>query len=476
MKKAPVAWKQRPGRFIAIAAATLILCWPALWNRFPLLFVDSYEYIYTGPGILQKLLGEPVPYGFGAYASNRSEIFSAGLFLIDGGTNLWPFIVLQSLMTAWIIWLVVRSLVQRRPVAMYLVLVASLSMLTSVGWYASYVMPDILGSVLYLCLYLFVFARQTLRHWEFPAVIAISLWCLAAHATHFVVAASLCGLLVVLWLLKWKPIQRSASAIFLVACLILVAAVGQIVVHQRLYAKPSLLGNAPPFLMARLITDGPALLYLRQNCNSLNWTLCAHLSNLSSEEGDFLWRSNSIWQTATPHEKELIKNEQMPLVFATLRTYPLQQIVVSLSHFARMLVTIGPTDFGPYPVFTPRNLNINIKDSGPAYERSRQAHDAMPQHFFRLLQLPVIALSALIAGFFLVFYWRSMQSRILGLAMVVFFTVLANAFVAGVLSGPFPRYQGRVAWLVPLLAGLLAWEYWTRRTSVAEARALPLEQ
>jgi hypothetical protein len=483
MKNVSAAWREGLKRFFAVLTATFILCWPALWNRFPLLFFDSYEYIYTGPGILQKLLGQTVPYGYSSYASNRSEIFSAGLFLVDRGVSLWPFIVLQSLLTAWIIWLVVRSVVQHRPVAAYLVLVASLSVLTSVSWYASDIMPDILGPVLYLCLYLLVFAAKTLRRREYPLVLALSLWCLVAHTTHLLVAVCLSGCFILLWLFKWKSIRCSSRAIVLVPCLILLAVAAQTAVHQRLYAKPAPFGNAPPFVMARLITDGPALLYLQQHCNSLDWTLCTHLSNLSSNEGDFLWRPGGVWQTANPEERENLKREQMPLILATLRTYPRQQIAISLANFAHMLVRMGPSDFDPYPVFTPRNLDINIKDSSQAYERSRQAHRQMPQRFFRLLQLPVIALSASVAVLLLLLGWRSLPTealavvdRFLGLAVVVFFTVLANAFIAGVLSGPFPRYQGRVAWLIPLLAGLLAWEIWTARISSEKTLASSPEQ
>ena len=33
--------------------------------------------------------------------------------------------------------------------------------------------------------------------------------------------------------------------------------------------------------------------------------------------------------------------------------------------------------------------------------------------------------------------------------------LVMNAAVCGILSGPQPRYQGRVVWLLPLLAGAL---------------------
>ena len=40
--------------------------------------------------------------------------------------------------------------------------------------------------------------------------------------------------------------------------------------------------------------------------------------------------------------------------------------------------------------------------------------------------------------------------------------VLANAVICGVLSGPYPRYQARVEWIIPLGALLLLAQWWER--------------
>jgi len=48
---------------------------------------------------------------------------------------------------------------------------------------------------------------------------------------------------------------------------------------------------------------------------------------------------------------------------------------------------------------------------------------------------------------------------VIGLTAVIVFVVVANAAVTGVLSNVEDRYQARVIWLVPLLAGVfvLTW-------------------
>ena len=54
---------------------------------------------------------------------------------------------------------------------------------------------------------------------------------------------------------------------------------------------------------------------------------------------------------------------------------------------------------------------------------------------------------------------RGWSRRLVGFTAVVFAVVITNAIVTGALSAVVHRYQARVVWLVPLLAGvlLLSW-------------------
>jgi len=60
-------------------------------------------------------------------------------------------------------------------------------------------------------------------------------------------------------------------------------------------------------------------------------------------------------------------------------------------------------------------------------------------------------------------------SRLVSLAVLIVFVVIANAAVTGILSNVDDRYQGRVIWLLPLLAGLLLLTWVDQRR---KARAL----
>ena len=55
--------------------------------------------------------------------------------------------------------------------------------------------------------------------------------------------------------------------------------------------------------------------------------------------------------------------------------------------------------------------------------------------------------------------WRTRRTRLLGLFAVAVPALIGNAFVTAVFSGISSRYQSRVIWLVPLLAGLSVLDY-----------------
>ena len=73
--------------------------------------------------------------------------------------------------------------------------------------------------------------------------------------------------------------------------------------------------------------------------------------------------------------------------------------------------------------------------------------------------------TALAAAGLAILWWRgTLTRRERSIVLFVLAALLLNAAICGALSGPHPRYQARVVWLLPLLAGAL----WLR------ARPLPV--
>jgi len=442
---------RRVGRAIAVVAGALMMVWPALCNGYPLLYPDSISYLGDGRWLAKILLLHRAT-GFSAM---RAEIYSLGIFPFHWNVTAWPILALQALLTSYVLWLVMRSLVARQVVAKFLVLVGMINLTTSLGWYVCFIMPDILGPVLYLTIYLLVFARETLSMRERWTVYAIAGWTMAAHSTHLVLAVAVCMLLGLLLALRWSPMRGRGRKIAWVAAIALLAAGAQMALHGVLYGKPSLNGNRLPYLTARLVADGPGRWYLQLHCGERRWAMCAWVGNLPHTDDDFLWADGGVWQSASSDAQEQILREEMPLALATVRAYPMAQMRVSLDNFGEELVNFGLWDFDSN-AWIESHLDTVLPGARAKYQHTRQAQSRLPVVLFSAVQQWVVMASvlAIVGGVPLLSIRR--RGRILGLVAIVVSVVIANALVTAVFSEVDSRYQSRVIWLIPLLAGLIA--------------------
>jgi hypothetical protein len=91
------------------------------------------------------------------------------------------------------------------------------------------------------------------------------------------------------------------------------------------------------------------------------------------------------------------------------------------------------------------------------FEASRQARGTLLAAVAPLAPLHplMVAAGALVAALAAVRALRRGQRAALALVLVVAVGADANAFAAGALSKPHHRYQARIAWLIPLAAGMV---------------------
>jgi len=457
--------KSHAAHFFAVSAGALLLSWPALLNRYPLLYADSIGYIGDGRPLAHSLFLHRLP-NIGAM---RSEMYCLGIFPWHWNITPWPIVALQGLLAATVLWWVMRSIVPRSSAWVYLGLVAFLSLFTSASWYVSLIMPDILGALLYLCIYLLVFAREALSKPEHWAIAVIAWWATMAHASHLLVAGALCTLLAILLLFRWPPMRRGGRALAEVALILILAAATQIALHGYLYGKPSLNGNRPPYLMARIIADGPGRLYLQQNCAHLDWAICDRVGDLPDNDDEFLWADGGVWASASPATQTRLLQEEIPLVLATLRAYPRQQAAASWANVREQFGDFGVDDFDNN-TWMEGSLESVLPGGLARYARSLQASDRVPSGVFTALQRWVVFASAACVVVLAWPLWRRRELRLLGLTAVVVCVVLVNPVVTAVLSSLDSRYQSRVIWLVPLLAVLSALHLLLTRKRTASRR------
>jgi len=433
---------------LAILAGAFTLCWPAFYNRYPLLFPDSLGYIATGSRVARAVFLHQLSAEYGM----RSLIYALGILPFHWLITPWPIVFFHALFTAWILWLVARSVLPGNTATYFLAVTVTLSVLTSASWYVSLVMPDILGPTLYLAIYLIVFARDTLSKTERILLAIIACWAVASHATHLILGGLICAALIVLLAFKsFRPHFRAVCEVF---AILVIAALAQIGLNAYLYAQPVLDARRPPYLMARVLGDGTGRDYLKTHCPQVKLVLCENVDNLPANDDEFLWAEGSIWSTANDEKQQQLRREEMPFVLATIRAYPREQFAKSLDNSWQQLTNFDIDDFDSN-TWMDAALPTVIPGADIPYKRSLQSRSALPENSFSTMQFWVVIAALLFVLISLPILWRHRNLKLFALSLLILPTVLANGVLTAVLSDLDGRYQARVVWLIPLLAFLM---------------------
>lgn len=444
-----------PKRLISAALcalAALCLIWPALLNGYPLLFPDTVSYIAEGRPICYALFHAHAP-----VTIMRSAIYPLLILPFHLNRNPWPILLLHTAIVAYTVYLTTRSIVARHALNRTALILAVLG-LTSLSWYIVLLMPDVLGGPLYLALYLFTFARETLSRHEQILLAAIAILCATSHSTHLALTALLC---VVVWL--YAAISKSRPTVFALHYLVLLlAGIAQVAVYTRLANKLVLAPPHPPYLEARILADGPGATYLRTHCPQPALpALCAHLGNLPPDDDQFLWASDGIWSNASPGEQTELLHEEWPLLRATVLTYPGQQLSLSLHNFFAQLVGFGLDNFDNND-YMQHHLDDALPRASAVYAGTLQSRSAVPCRIPTLIGNLLVVLALISIGF----TWRAASPRLRSLTLTILLVVLANAALTGIASEVDSRYQARIIWLLPLTALLALFERRDRAQSV----------
>jgi hypothetical protein len=157
----------------------------------------------------------------------------------------------------------------------------------------------------------------------------------------------------------------------------------------------------------------------------------------------------------------------MPLVLATLRAYPQQQLSRSAANFIQQFLSFSLFGFDSNP-WTLKQFDEAMPRARSSYLRSRQAHDALPLELLTEIQWWTVMASLAAIAALIPFLWRRHSTRLAGLSLVVAATFVANALVTGVMSVVDDRYGCRIVWLIPLLAGIFFLDWLNQRETARE--------
>ncbi|TFZ04921.1 hypothetical protein [Ramlibacter rhizophilus] len=508
-------------RLLCLLAAALLLSLPAAYNGLPFIYPDTATYIRGAEMGVQKLVGaERLPAWVpderatkapasaagqplspavdtddikaqGSVSSVADKVVLAGRSVYYGmllyvsflAGSLWLTVLVHGLCAAYVLHVLMVRLWGLRE-RTFLGTVAALTLLTPLGVFTGFLMPDIFTGLVILCTgTLTVYWTRLSRpsRWMLGAIL---LFGLASHASHLPLAAALL-------LLAWgarrfahRPIATPALAVVagcLVAALAAEAAFN-LAVTRFVGAPPLRL----PHLTARLIDMGPGTDYLRSRCPTERWAACRFVANYPTRWDAFLFSpepSKGAFALADSATKRRMSEEQLGLAWAVFRHAPVtvargvaQDVVRQVFLFD---VDVAGSGTDHLPMFVGRMPDRLIEDM-----RAMRFFDTHAAHEFWSATTYASTFAAVVL--LAVFARRRVPLQSPGEASSQAFTtftllvlagVLLNAVLCATLASPLERFQSRVIWLVPWIGMTwlaLAWQHGALRRIKKAPVAAPL--
>jgi hypothetical protein len=430
-------------KLLAILTGALLLAWPAAFNAYPLVFIDTVSY-------LNHTTLPETPW-------DKTQAYGPFLHLLHWQVSLWPAVLAQGLIASYLIWLAQRMVRGVARPGAHVLACGTLAALSAAPWFLATLMPDALTALVPLALILLGFGRLTRA--EATWVALVGALAIAAHLSHLPTAAAMVALTALL-ARRVGPVLRAALPLGLALA---VLAGSNLVAFGRATLSP----HGSVFLLARLQDDGPAAAVIRARCPDAGWHLCAFADRLPMDSDTFLWDGRSPLNRnadGSPRPMGGVAGaaEAQEIIAATLREHPgavasamLRNALVQLLK-PRVGDTLGNEHLAlsaRIPIarsFPPRELAAF--DAGLQMQGALQARAAP----FLAPHIPVLLLS-LAGGLWLL--WRAMRARDTPRAALLagaLLALLANAAATGALSKPHERYQARIVWLLPLAVMLAA--------------------
>jgi len=429
-------------RPLCLLAGLAALLAPALWNGFAVIFYDTGGYVQAA---LEMRL---IP--------GRSLVY--GLFLQAASLNwwsLWGPVLAQALATLWLVYLLLRCHgLPAGPPALALWAIG-LARPTGISWYSAQLMPDILVPLVVLTLWLLALHWPRLRRPEQAGLIGLALLGLLSHMSCLALALGLLAVILVARVAtrRW-PITIAVVppvAVVLAALLLMPLA------HLTLTGTAGYTPGGPTFLFGRLVQDGIVQRWLAEHCPVPGIQLCDLQHRLPATADEFLWTGQSPFQDLGGWQGGA-EPELKRLTVAAVTAYPGMTLWTTGRSTAQQLVKVATGDALDEGHFDSRGyLLAHLPHLAPSFMAARQQQEAVSRDLFATLNLVHVPVAlASVAGLLPLTLWflRHRRHDLAALAVFVFLALAGNAFICGALSNPHDRYQSRLVWLAPLVAGM----------------------
>jgi hypothetical protein len=428
-----------------MAMLSLMFLSAAIWNGFPLIFYDTGAYVLEGLGHV--------------FLVERAPVYAELLFLAGGAFSLWPMVVLQALMTSYLVLEVARIEVPGLTLWGLAVIGAALSLATGIDWYVGQVEPDIFTPMVILGSYLILFRSKHLGQWGRGWVAGLTGLAVACHPSHLglqiglIIAAGLYGLAARRWRGLPRPDLRRGLIGLAVAFGLILA--GNFALTGTVFISRS--GSV--FVFARLMQDGLVQRLLKDTCppaGEMRWALCPYKDRLPTNANAWLWGATSEFHALGGFAGKAQQEEDSHIIVESVKRYPLMNLKAAVQDSLMQFLEFKTGD-GIEPQLTILEAGFKhlIPSQVPAYLEARQQRGTLRFKTLNMIHVPVGFLSVL--GLLLLLHNAASRRRWnqASLPALVLLGLIGNAIICGTFSNPHDRYQSRIIWL-PSLVLLLA--------------------
>jgi hypothetical protein len=436
--------------FILIGCGTLLFLWPAIANRFPLIFHDTNSYIRFRIELY------------------RSIFYKLFVFLTGLHWTIWGTAIAQAALCSMLIFWLLRLFGHVRALP-FLVAVIALAAVSSLPIFATFIMPDIFTGLMFLALFMMIFLYDRMTVPARIFLFGLLLLFISSHLSHLTLALAITtASTIALW--RWAPQTTRVGIGMAFAATTVVA--GCLVLYDGIMHKTYSLSPAGSvFLMANLIEYGPVRQELAEHCPQSGYRLCGYQDQLPAIANDFLWTKES------PFNSDLggfegMRAESGSLVRDTLKHQTLAVIAVMAKNSARAIVSVDPAADIIRMEPTVSILDAAFRqvygaDTVQRFDASTQEANRFPVKAIALVGHAGLIASLIIIAAFGIARFRPRDWRIWAFVAFVFVAFIGNAVLCAAVSGVADRYQARMSWLIPLAALLLLFEWLDMRRRAA---------
>lgn len=414
-----------------------LLCLPAVWNGFPLMYDDVGGYLERWPtGSLG--LGRSAVYGLLLWVSRRCYFV--------------PVVILQALVTSFVVDRALRIFLGSRSGWMLPIVMLGVAVTSGAAFFVSKAIPDAWEAPAVLALHLLVWHSNSLTAFELFAMSGIVS---VAGASHMAILGVISGLSVLNLLafqarrkLSIRPTGIVIASVAAGSGIVLLLFV-DVVVAGRFALTPG--GEA--LLLGRLVKEGTANEVLSEECPRGDWQLCAYKDELPPYSEAFLWDSSSPLQKIGGLDDERTQREVRSIIVRSLLDHPIEHFRRAIELTAQQFVDVG-TGFVMEPVMS-WHARWVLDRYAPwvigAHDSAQQQTQSIDLSLWSdYIVVPVSIGSSLALPFLAVWLWRRNCRHQAALVVAVLCALIGNAAICGVMVGSSDRYQARLVWLATL--------------------------